>query len=314
MKNIERASMSSIPEEFSIVWESSIPIANLRDVIAEVSPPGKWLKLDRFIALVDQVSKCLEALKGGCIKGQSSILISRNLDKLALVEYPSIQEELNLSAPTAADEVKKSLDAVDQESRLAAAAAIKSATRLLVKNDQGFPVSAEELVEVIASSDDSQLTKNALKIAGSRHVFVGAAATYAPAKHKKFPETLESETVFHLRLKKFGDINSGFVTAEFERLHVSGQSVETPVGRLLRHKRRVPVNFLGSADETLFKVGAAAQLEIEVRVTATVTSFECSICGFTLISLLSRVDTINSLTKFISQQTLPLTHDELGAI
>lgn len=314
MKNTERASMSNILEEFSIIWESNIPIANLRDVIAEVSPIGKWLKLDRFLALVDQISKCLEALKGGWIKGQYSILISRNLDKLALVEYPSRQEDLNLSVPTAADEVKKSLDTVDQESGRAAAAAIKSATQLLVKNDQGLPLSAEELVVVIASSADPQLTKNALKIAGSPHVFTGAATTYAPAKHKKFPETLESETVFHLRLKKFGDINSGFVTAEFERLHVSGELVESPVGRLMRHKRRVPVSFLGSADETLFKIGAVAQLEIEARVTATVTSSECSICGFTLISLLSRVDTANNLTNFISQQTLPLTHDELGAI
>jgi integrase len=222
------------------------------------------------------------------------------------VWYPPVKEELTLPEPTAVEEVGKSIDVADDERGKAVAEALVCATRLLVKNDQDLPSTAEELVDAIASSPDPKLTKNALKIAGAPHVFVGAVASYAPAEHKKFPESLESETVFHLRLRKFGDIGSECVTAEFERLHIPGEFVESSVGKLMRHKRRVAINFLYSADEALFKVGAAAQLEIEVKVTATVISSECSICGFTLLSLFSRSDTINKLTSFISQQALPL--------
>lgn len=311
--------MSESAEKLTIHWVRDIPVAKLKPAVEEMLPPGDWVYFEQFEHAVDEAIAQLAALHGDSMRGRLRVCISRTLDQIALVELPGVQHELELSQPPSADltglpqapDTGESRAGVAQDCQpLEASRAIQEAIAvselLLAKNDAGEYSNAEDFMEALDSSPDPKLTANALRIAGFGGMLHGVGGTFNPGAHKRFPELLESAGVFRMRFSDCADVGPNEVKADFKRVHVPGQNVESSIGQLMKFRQRLPISLAGSSDATLFRVGAAAELELDAEVSVTVSPFERSIKRLTLVRLTDREETLRQLDQFIGQLRLPL--------
>lgn len=109
-----------------------------------------------------------------------------------------------------------------------------------------------------------------------------------------------------MRFSDCADVGPNELKADFKRLHIQGQNEESSIGQLMKFRQRLPIFLAGSLDATLFRVGAAAELELDAEVTVTVSPFERSIKRLTLVRLTNREETLMQLDRFIEQLRLPL--------
>ncbi len=140
---------------------------------------------------------------------------------------------------------------------------------------------------------------------GSKGSIHSAATSFIPGEHDPFPKFLESATEISVRFSDFGEIDISCVTGSFERLHTPGHTSQGNVEQLLCNRRRVPINLSGSEDMRIFKIGAAAGLDLDARVTMTVSTYTRTIESFTLIRLIDTNDVIRKLQRVIQQGGLP---------
>jgi|APMI01.1.fsa_nt_gi hypothetical protein len=309
--------MSDIDEKLIIHWVGEIPVANLKAAVEEMLPPGDWVYFDHFKNAIDEAITGLTALHGDSMRGRLRVCISRTLDQIALLELPGLQNELELTQKVNAVDFPKSSDqgegraAVDASSQLRETSkviqeALVVGESLLAKNDAGEYPSAENFMEALEHSPDPKLTANALKIAGSGGALHGVEGSFYPRAHKRFPELLESTGVFRMRFSDCVDVGPNEVKADFKRLHTEGQSAESSIGQLMKFRQRLPIALAGSQDAPLFRVGAAAEFDLDAEVTVTVSSYERTIKRFTLVRLINREDTLRQLDGFIEQLRLPM--------
>lgn len=309
--------MSESAEKLMIHWVRDIPVANLKPAVEEMLPPGDWVYFEQFEHAVDEAIAQLAALQGDSMRGQLRVSIRRTLDQIALVELPGVQHELELSQAGGLVGLPEVPDVGEDDSRVdgysqprEASEAIQEAMAvsesLLVKNDAGEYPNAEAFMEALERSPDPKLTANALKIAGVGGMLHGVGGSFNPGAHRRFPELLESAGVFRMRFSDCADVGPNEVKADFKRLHMPGQNEETSIGELMKFRQRLPISLAGSSDATLFRVGAAAELELDAEVSVTVSSFERSIKRLTLVRLTDREETLSQLDQFIEQLRLPL--------
>ncbi len=118
-----------------------------------------------------------------------------------------------------------------------------------------------------------------------------------------------SRQILTITILGFGskvDVGPNEVKADFRRLHTEGQSAESSIGQLMKFRQRLPIALAGSQDAPLFRVGAAAEFDLDAEVTVTVSSYERTIKRFTLVRLINREDTLRQLDGFIEQLRLPM--------
>lgn len=309
--------MSDSAEKFIIHWVGELPVANLKAAVEEMLPPGDWVYFEQFEHAVGEAIAQLASLHGDSMRGRLRVCISRTLNQIALVELPGLQHEMELSQavdtgalpePTDTGEGWAGVDDASQqlEASQVIQGAIAASESLLAKNDAGEYPNAEALMEALERSPDPKLTANALKIAGVGSVLHGVGGSFNPGMHKRFPELLESAGVFRMRFSDCADVGPNELKADFKRLHIQGQNEESSIGQLMKFRQRLPIFLAGSLDATLFRVGAAAELELDAEVTVTVSPFERSIKRFTLVRLTNREETLMQLDRFIEQLRLPL--------
>jgi hypothetical protein len=309
--------MSDSADKFIIHWVGKIPVANLKAAVEEMLPPGDWVYFEQFEHVVGEAIAQLVSLQGDSMRGRLRVCISRTLHQIALVELPGLQHEMELNQaedtgapPGSSDggEGRVVVDVASQQQGVSQAiqGAIAISESLLAQNDAGEYPNAEALMEALERSPDPRLTANALKIAGAGGVFHGADGSFNPGRHKPFPELLESAGVFRMRFSDCADVGPNELKADFKRLHIHGQNEESSIGQLMKFRQRLPIFLAGSLDATLFRVGAAAELDLDAEVTVTVSPFERSIKRFTLVRLTNREETLMQLDRFIEQLRLPL--------
>lgn len=309
--------MSESTEKLIIHWVGETPVADLKPAVEEMLPPGDWVYFEQFESTVKQAIAQLTALHGDSMRGSLRVCISRTLKQIALVELPGLQHELELKQAADTEELQVSPDisedwvCCNNESQQREAIqviqeAIAASESLLAKNDAGEYPTAEVFMDALERSPDPKLTANALRIAGVGGMIHGVGGTFNPGKHKPFPEVLESAGVFRIRFSDCVDLGQNELKADFKRVHRQGESEETSIGQLMKFRQRLPIFLAGSLDATLFRVGAAAELELDAEVTVTVEAFERSIKRFTLVRLTNREEMLRQLHRFIEQLRLPL--------
>lgn len=296
------------PDYLVVHWVAETPIADLQTLLHEKLPTGDWVSQDEFRKLVNTACDQLRLLHGDCMQGQLSIAISRSLDQLALVELLPAQRSLNLSSepPESAPSPVTKAGEFGADIRETIASAINISNSLIGRHESGEVINANEFLITIASSPDPTLTTNALKLAGENITAHGAAVSFDARSHDRFPRILESDERFHMRLIDFGEVGQNEVKAAFERLHIARQNSDSPVGRLFRNRQRVSVSISGCGDAGLFRILAAAELDIKVEVTATISTHDPSIERLTLVRILDKQESLEKLTRLISQLQLPL--------
>lgn len=77
-------------QEMDVQWVSDLPVGSLRSVVAGMVPPGDWVSLKRFAALLFAGERQLLLLGGPVVKSRPEVYISRDLSRLALgdVRHP----------------------------------------------------------------------------------------------------------------------------------------------------------------------------------------------------------------------------------
>lgn len=309
--------MSDIAEKLIIHWVGEIPVANLKVVVEEMMPPGDWVYFEHFKSAIDEAITRLATLRGDSMRGRLRVCISRTLDQIALVELPGLQHELELTQEANAEghinssgqedgRVAADTPSVRRETSKIIHEALAVAEALLAKNDAGEYPSAENFLEALERSPDPKLTANALKIAGAGGTLHGVEGSFNPRAHKRFPELLESSGVFRMCFSECADVGPNELKADFKRLHTDGQNEESNIGQLMKFRQRVPILLAGSQDAPLFRVGAAAELDLDAKVTVTVSSYELSIKRYTLVRLMNPEETLRQLYGYIEQLRLPL--------
>ena len=306
--------MSDDLEEMDIRWVSDLPVGSLRSVVAGMLPPGDWVRLKRYIALLFAGERQLLLLGSPVVKGRPEIYISRDLSRLALGDVGGEQGQLALEGnavagsadgtPHASGEVDASLSIESAGCGLDQSGAIGVAKQLLAHNDLDGVVSAESYLDAVSQSPNQELTANALSLAGRGAPVHGVGGSFEPKSYGIFPRILESETSHRLRLSDYGSLEANKVIVSFTRLHQAGQSSEDGVGRLMRTRKRVPVVFVGSPDETTFRMAVGARIDLDVIVTVTLSTYNMEIEGFTLVRLTDKSKTLGELEKIIVQQSL----------
>jgi hypothetical protein len=302
-------------DEITIHWVSDVPVANLRPVVNATLPLGDWISYNRFRQISDHAVERLCMLKGKSMPGMLFPVISRSLDKIALVEKSPTQKGLDLSPPPtdAADKstdpemsngtlnptVPTSIEDIKNES-------ISIGIDLLKRYDDGEQISAEMFLQALGQSPDWQLTTGTLKAAGGGQTAHGGKVSFEMGSFPEFPGEIESGRRYHMRLYDFEEIGQDMVKAEFQQIHIPGEMVDDSLARSLKSRYRMPVTILGSADQLLFRICAAAGLEIEAEVTMTMSTYERTVKGFTLVSLINRSDMRQQLDQLLTQMQLPL--------
>ena len=303
------------PDELLIHWVEDIPVADLTAQVNTMLPSGEWLNLGDVDNLLDGTARRLCGLRGRTMSGPLVALVNRSLSQMAAAELPTNQRSLGLAQ---VQEREGNDDAPSDESTdgrsperkgdvpIALAGAIHAAESLLRGVASGAHVSAEQFIAAVNASPDPEVTRNALKLAGSGNTIYGDAVSYRPGDFNKFPETLETSGKFRMRFSKFGVVGLHEVVATFEWLHVAGQATNVGVGELLKAKQRVPVYFASSADALVFRIGAAAGLILDADVSVTVSSFAWTVERFTLSRLVDREESLKQLDRVVMQLRLPL--------
>jgi hypothetical protein len=247
------------------------------------------------------------------MKGQTSAVIARGLDKIALIERPHAQLGL-IKVDTSDDnsargtpgyavslDVKSNpvgADRANTDSDIATA--IEVAVGLLRSNDRGDYITAEEFLNRLGGSPDAMMTSGALAAAGEGQPAYSTGASFYPSSFGKFPRHLESQTEYRMLLSDFADVCPTTLKAGFQRLHQSGVSEETRIDKLLLTRRRLPVSLSGSPDALLFRVAASAGVELDAIVTLTVSTRERTIIGYTLIRLSDPQKTLGEVQELLS--------------
>lgn len=298
-----------------VQWVSDLPVSSLKSVVAGMTPPGDLVSLKRYIALLGACERQLLLLGGPIVQGRPEVYISRDLSRLALCDVQAEQGQLGFSGNVVVDSTDGTLDAsakpaasqsIDNSARSRDhSGAINVAKQLLAHNDLDGVVSAESYLDAVAKSPNGELTANALSLAGRGVPTHGVGCSFEPKAYGVFPRVIESKGSHRLRLSDYGSLEANKVIASFTRLHQAGQSTEDGVGQLMRTRKRVPVVFVGSPDETTFRMAVGARLDLDVIVTVTVSTYEMEIDGFTLVRLTDKSKTLGELERIIVQQSLP---------
>lgn len=300
-------------QEMDIQWVSDLPVGSLRSVVAGMVPPGDWVGLKRFAALVFACERQLLLLGDPVVKGRSEVYISRDLSRLALGDVRGEQGRLELEDSAVVDsagwEGHASGEADATHSResvgcgLDHSGAIGVAKQLLARNDLDGVVSAESYLNAVAQSPNQELTANALSLAGRGSPVHGVGGSFEPKAYGIFPRVLESKTSHRLRISDYGSLEANRVIVSFTRLHQTGLCLEDSVGKLMRTRKRVPVVFVGSSDETTFRMAVGARIDLDVIVTVTLSTYNMEIEGFTLVRLTDKSKILGELEKIIVQQS-----------
>lgn len=303
------------PDELLIHWIEDIPVADLTPQLDAMLPAGDWLMLEDVDDLLDATARRLCSLRGKTMSGPLVALVNRSsLSQMAAAELPTNQRPLVLTQVQEKQSGGASGDvsidgrssAVIGDAPVALAGAIHAAESLLRGVASGTHVSAEQFIAAVNASPDPDVTRNALKLAGSGNTIYGDAVSYSPGEFRKFPETLESSEKFRMRFSKFGAVGLHEVVATFEWLHVPGQVANPGIGELLKAKQRVPVYFASSVDALVFRIGAAAGLILDADVSITVSAFALTVERFTLSGLVDREESLKQLDRVVIQLRLPL--------
>lgn len=303
------------PDELLIHWVEDIPVADLAAQVDTMLPSGDWLFLDDVKDLLDGTARRLCGLRGGTMSGPLAALVNRSLSQVAAAELPTNQRSLGLARVREREGNDDAPCDVSTDGRsperkgdvpIALAGAIHAAESLLRGVASGAHVSAEQFVAAVNASPDPDVTRNALKLAGSGNTIYGDAVSYRPGDFKKFPETLETSEKFRMRFSKFGAVGLHEVVATFEWLHVAGQLANVGIGELLKAKQRVPVYFASSVDALVFRIGAAAGLILDADVSVTVSAFAWTVERFTVSGLVDREESLKQLDRVVIQLRLPL--------
>lgn len=302
-------------DDITIHWVADVPVANLRPVVNATLPPGDWISYDRFRQISDHAVDRLCMLKGKSMPGMLFSVISRSLDKIALVEKPPAQKRLDLF-PSTTDGTDKLSDsemlnatlnpAVSKSVEDIKTESISIGVNLLKRYDDGDQISAEMFLQAVDQSPDWQLTTGVLKAAGGGQIAHSGKVSFEMGSFPEFPGEIESERRYHMRLYDFDEIGQDMVKAGFQQVHIPGEMVDDLLARSLKSRYRMPVTILGSADRLLFRICAAAGLEIEAEVTMTISTYERTVKGFTLVSLVNRSDMRKQLDQLLTQMQLHL--------
>jgi len=300
-------------QEMDVQWVSDLPVGSLRSVVAGMVPPGDWVSLKRFAALLFAGERQLLLLGGPVVKSRPEVYISRDLSRLALGDVRGQQGQLELEGNAVVESADKAGHASGEEEvphsiervgrGLDHNGAFEVAKQLLAHNDRDDVVSAEAYLDALAQSPNRELTASALSLAGRGAPVHGVGGSFEPKSYGIFPGVLESNTSHRLRLSDYGSLEANKVIASFTRLHQAGQCSEDGVGYLMRTRKRVPVVFVGSPDETIFRMAVGARIDLDVIVTVTLSTYDMEIDGFTLVRLTDKSKTLGELEEIIVQQS-----------
>jgi hypothetical protein len=287
-------------------WVGAVPLARIRPMASKILPPGDWILLREFVEKLNEMSRILKSMMSRTYSGRQLVVISRDLDEMALAELPTRKPNLDGNSGATRDG-----DMVDLfGSGKVVTASIQVARNLLDDIQKGTVVGAEEFLSALMSSPDPGLTSQVLGIAGKdvepihsddESINLGASPS--------FPVTLETDRLFSLQLHSFVEHNENSVRAKVNLLHEPHES-DIIFASAFKTNGHIPVSFAAIEDKVLFRMMAAARLPIDVRASATISSTTRLVQRLTVRGFIDRTQSLESLQLLVRQLALPLK-DEL---
>ena len=294
----------------AIQYVLTLPIISLKEARSQLSPPGDWVEMDDLIRLLEAAKRQLFDLRPTGM-ANLKVVISRDMTMVALVRIKGPQQEIE---DCGADESQETSDAGNSESNFfdnskplgseatkrGSQRAIEIAQELIKSYQSGGVANMEDVLEVLSTSPDPNLTRRCLSPQEKYKFDVSAPDfTLTSGGHTDFPKQLESAERFEVTLDNIEDVNQHTVSA---RLISVNSGMRKPYSDFFKSNKKLKVYIGTSHDALLIRhPGVSLCDELKAEVTLTLNISTGAIDRLTLIRILNK-DALKPFITEISKQ------------